>query len=269
MAVPARAEFSATTTCRLALATLRRYPIAIALLTITVFAPMWRAEWRHLRVPPDRGAANALLNFEWAKLTFVWAITMLLASGLAPLVHATATRQCLSLRQRLNVVVGALLRGSGAVGLAIAAITLGLIAGVIPGLVLYFILWSIGPTTVQRPGSVFATFQVLGTSTHRRSYSLIALTFAPLVIDIALTAALHLGLLPNLSAALTPTAAHSIFVFTAINIVRTVVWASCAALLCAATGYQLTINNPPAPHTASPTLATAALPDEANAGDPD
>lgn len=130
----ARADFAASTACRLALATLRRHPLAITLLTISVFAPLWRFEWQHLRVPPDRSAANALLNFEWAKLAFVWAITMLLASGVAPLVRATATGQTLTLRQRLNAIVGALLRATGPVALAVAAITIGLVAGIVPGL---------------------------------------------------------------------------------------------------------------------------------------
>lgn len=237
----ARVAFAAWPACRLAFATLRRHPVAIVLLTATIFAPLWRFEWLRLRVPPDRGAANALLNFEWAKLTFVWAITMLLASGLTPLVHAVANQQPLTLRQRLNVVVGALLRALAPVVLAVAAITIGLVAGVVPGLVLYFIVWTIGPATVLLPQPVLATLRSLGNLTHRRSYGLLALTFAPLALDIALTAALHLGLLRNLGAKLTPATAQSIYLFTAINIVRTVVWASFGALLCAAVGTQLTM----------------------------
>ncbi len=257
-----RAGFAASTACRLALATLRRYPITIALLTFIVFTPVWRSEWQHLRVPPDRGAANALLNFEWAKLTFVWAITMALASGMAPLVQATAARQTLSLRQRLNAVLGALLRAAGPVALAVAAITLGLVAGVVPGLVLYLILWTLGPATALRPAPVLATFRSLGNLTHRRTYGLIALTFTPLAIDIALTAALHLSLLNNLGAKLNPATAHSIYLFTAINIVRTVVWAGCAAVLCAAAGLQLSV----ADAMTTPTPATPVPP---NAGDVD
>lgn len=252
-----RAGFAASTAGRLALATLRRHPIAISVLTVIVFAPMWRSEWQHLRVPPDRGAANALLNFEWAKLTFVWAITMLLASGIAPLVQATATGRALSLRQRLNAMGSALLRAAGPVALAVAAITIGLVAGVVPGLALYVILWTIGPATALRPAPVLATFRSLGSLTHRRTYGLIALTFAPVAIDIALTAALHLSLLSNLGAKLNPATAHSIYVFTAINIVRTVVWAGFAAVLCAAVGYQLS----------TPGIGTAAPPVPPNAGD--
>lgn len=237
----ARAEFDASTVCRLALATLRRHPLAILFVTIAVVAPMWRFEWQRLHVPPDRNAANALLNFEWGKLTFMWAITMLLASGVAPLVDATAREQTLTLRQRLNVIVGALLRAVAPVAIAVAAVTIGLVAGVVPGLVLYFIVWTIGPVIVLQPRPVLATLRLLGNLTHRRGYGLIALTFAPLALDIAMTAALHLGLLRNLGAKLTPATAHSIYIFTAINIVRTVVWASVAALVCAAVGTHLTM----------------------------
>ena len=259
-----RAGFAAASTCRLALATLRRHPIAIALLTIIVFAPLWRSEWHHLRVPPDRGAANALLNFEWAKLAFVWAITMVLAAGIAPLVQATAAGQTLSLRQRLNVIAGALLRAAGPVVLAVAAITIGLVAGVVPGLVLYLILWTIGPTTALRPAPVLAIFRSLGSLTHRRTYGLMVLTFAPLALDIALTAGLHLSLLSNLGTKLNPATADAIYLFTAINIVRTVVWAGFAAVLCAAIGHQLSVVGGVTTPTPTPTSAPPVLP---NAGE--
>ncbi len=232
--------FSFAAIVRLALRTLRRYPFATLTVIAVVFAPLCWFELRQLHVPKDRTSANALLNVAWGKLAVVWLLTMLAAGGIAPLAQATAQQRPLRLAQQPWAIVRGLGRAIGPVALAGASIGLGMVLGVIPGLLLFTLLWPVGASVALQPQSVLSGFRTIGQAVRVRWRWLASLAVATVAVDIATTGALHVGLLHNLGPKLPPPMRQAVALFVELNLGRSLIVATMSALLCAATAALLT-----------------------------
>ena len=224
---------------RLALRTLRRYPLATAVVVAVVFAPLCWFELHRLRVPKDRASANALLNVAWGKLAVVWLLTMLAAGGLAPLVSATAQQQRVTFAQQLRAIVRGLRYALGPSVLAAASIYFSLLLGVLPGLLLFTLLWPAGARAALQPQPILSGFRTIGERVRLRWRSLAALGLGTVAFDIATTGALHVGLLHNLGPKLPPPMRQAVARFVELNLGRSLVVATLSALLCAATATLL------------------------------
>jgi hypothetical protein len=225
-------------TSRLALATLRRYPIATCIVAAVFFAPLVGYEATRLKHPVDRGSANALLNMEWGKLTVVWALTMLLSSALAPLLRAVRDQQSLSLPAQLGMAAKSAVRSFIPVCIALVAIVIGIVTAVIPGLILFVRFWNVGWFASQQAPFELATLTRVA-DINRHAW-VAALALCTIALDIATTAVMHTAMVPSLSGKLTPLLLHPVWLFAVINMVKTCVIAVVAALLCGASAADLT-----------------------------
>ena len=130
----------------LALRTLVRYLAPIAVLTAIVGAPLLWITF-HIPVPTEAAQARSLLRFSWAIAGSAWIAQLTLVGGVAPLVRAVAAGAPLSQLRALGHGIAGLVRMLLPCLLAVAAIAIGSVALVLPGLALLALLSLTGAST--------------------------------------------------------------------------------------------------------------------------
>jgi hypothetical protein len=130
----------------LALRTLGRYLLPLALLSAIVLSPII---WTMLRVPlpPHTAGARSLLVLAWVLAGSAFAFQLVLVAAAAPLARSLAAGRPLSQPDALVAGLVQLVRMLLPCALALVAIALGGLALVVPGLVLLVLLSLTGAST--------------------------------------------------------------------------------------------------------------------------
>lgn len=116
-----------------------RYAAPLLVLAAVALVPTLAFALRQ-PVPADGDGVRALLRLAWILAATAWIPQLVLVAGAAPLVRALVAGQPLSQRRALADGVAALVRALVPCAIAIAAIVLGLVALVVPGLLLLALL---------------------------------------------------------------------------------------------------------------------------------
>jgi hypothetical protein len=166
----------------LALRTLVRYLVPLAIVTAVVIAPLalvaFRAPW-----PNNLPTANMALGRAFVIGGTAWAFQLLLVAAAAPLVRAVAAGEPLSQPRALVAAFSNLVRMFVPCLAAVCAIAIGGLALVVPALVLLVLLSTTGASTERGiPAPLVAS--VTAVRAQWRPVALVVL--AMLVVDVAL-----------------------------------------------------------------------------------
>lgn len=166
----------------LALRTYARYAVPLTLLSVVVLAPLLYVAFR---VPPPKDPirARAALHLAWMLAGSAWMFQLVLVGAAAPLARAIARGEAPSQLRALGIAAVHLARGAVPALAAIAAVALGGLALVVPGLVL-LVLFSLAAAS-PLPG-LRAALEDSATCVREHARTVIAIVIAMLAIDLAI-----------------------------------------------------------------------------------
>lgn len=184
----------------LALRTYVRYVVPLTMLSALVFAPLLGFVG-NAPAPIDGAAARSLLVLTWIVTSTAWIAQLALVGAAAPAVRAVAGGEAVSQLRMLRRGGASLGRMIVPVGVAVAAILVGGLALVIPGVLLVGLLALTGASTEAGvPAPLVDSIAVV-----RKNIRVVALTLvAILVVDFAITGGAYLVLVEPLTKKPTP-----------------------------------------------------------------
>jgi hypothetical protein len=176
-------------TVALALRTLWRYPLPLAVASVIVLSPL---VWIALRVPapPNTAGARATLVLAWLVAGTGFTLQLLLVAAAAPLARSLVAGAPLSQPRALAASLVQLLRMLVPCAVALATVAIGGLALVVPGLVLLVLLSLTGASTAcGLPGPLVDSIAVVRANLR----GVVIAVAAILLLDLAIALAAQLA----------------------------------------------------------------------------
>ena len=177
-----------------------RYFAPLTLLAAIVFAPALLVVMR-LPVPGDASQAKIAIRFGWEVAGLAWIGQLVLVGGVAPAVRGVVVGARLSQLRAFSSGLAQLLRAIAPCAVVVAAVLIGSIALIVPGLLLLVMLSLTGASTARGLAGQLAE-SVAVVRTQLKTVAIIV--GAMILADVAIAMILHGMLLGPVSAKPTP-----------------------------------------------------------------
>ena len=174
-----------------------RYVVPLTVLAVLVLLPLLYIAWR-TGAPQDLVRARVLVRLGWVLAGFAWICQLLLVAGVAPAVRSVDRGEPLSQWRAFADGLRNIVRGLVPWLIVVAAIALGQLALVVPGLLLAVLLSLTGAS--DKLGEPPPAALVDSVEVARRAFGRVAVVvIAIVVVNLAIAFAVQTALVPHIT----------------------------------------------------------------------